>query len=101
KDSTVLNITAQQMKRRVGTYWHMLPEAEQARKAVWNGIDINQRRIIDQAFPPELRKRTVGDQMLIEWWNGSIWQLVGSDNYNSLVGTNPVGVVFSEWALSK
>ena len=29
--------------------------------------------------------------MKIELLNGSIWQCVGSDNYNSLVGANPVG----------
>jgi hypothetical protein len=79
----------------------MLPEAEQARKAIWNGIDREKRRIIDQAFPPELRKGKSEQEMRIEARNGSIWQLCGSDNYNSLVGSNPVGVVFSEWSLSK
>jgi phage terminase large subunit len=39
--------------------------------------------------------------MFIEFDNGSTWQVVGSDNYNSLVGSPPVGVVFSEWALAK
>ena len=28
------------------------------------------------------------------------WQLVGSDNFNALVGSPPVGIVFSEWALA-
>ena len=37
--------------------------------------------------------------MMIEVANGSTWQLCGSDNYDSLVGSNPVGVVFSEWSL--
>jgi hypothetical protein len=38
--------------------------------------------------------------MAIRFKNGSLWQLVGSDNYNSLVGSPPVGVVFSEFALA-
>ena len=38
--------------------------------------------------------------MLIETLNGSMWQMAGSDNYDSLVGSNPVGVVFSEWSLA-
>lgn len=38
--------------------------------------------------------------MKIELLNGSIWQCVGSDNYNSLVGANPVGVVFSEYSIA-
>jgi phage terminase large subunit len=79
----------------------MLPEAEQARKAIWNGIDKQGRRIIDQAFPKEIRRSTNSQEMRIEFINGSIWQLCGSDNYNSLVGSNPVGVVFSEWSLAK
>ena len=33
--------------------------------------------------------------------NGATWQVVGSDNYNSLVGSPPVGIVASEWALAK
>ena len=38
--------------------------------------------------------------MKIELINGSIWQCVGSDNYNSLVGANPRGVVFSEYSIA-
>lgn len=99
KDSVALNVTCAQTFRRKGTYWHMLPEQEQARKAIWNGIDIEGRRIIDQVFPLCIRKKTVDDEMRIELLNGSMWQVVGSDRYNSLVGTNPVGVVFSEYSV--
>ena len=45
-------------------------------------------------------RRTSGQEMLIETVNGSIWQMAGSDNFDSLVGSNPVGVVFSEWSLA-
>ena len=31
--------------------------------------------------------------------NGSIIQIIGSENYNALMGTNPVGCVLSEYAL--
>ena len=37
--------------------------------------------------------------MFIEMMNGSTWQLLGSDNYDRVVGANIVGAVFSEWAL--
>lgn len=100
KDSLALNRTAVAAHERVGVYWHMLPEAEQARKAVWDGIDIQGRRIIDQVFPPEIRAGADKQSMRIELKNGSIWQLVGSDNYNSLVGTNPVGIVYSEFSIA-
>lgn len=102
KDSVCLNWTCcAALDERIGVYWHMLPEAEQARKAIWNGIDREGRRIIDQAFPQEIRSSTNAQEMRIELRSGSIWQLCGSDNYNSLVGSNPVGVVFSEWSLAK
>jgi phage terminase large subunit len=38
--------------------------------------------------------------MFIRFKTGSTWQVIGSDNYDALVGTPPIGVVFSEWALS-
>lgn len=100
KDSAALNHTAKAAFDRVGTYWHLFPEQKQARRAIWNGIDREGRRIIDQAFPPAIRTRTLEQEMMIEFVNGSTWQLVGSDCYDSLVGTNPVGVIFSEYALS-
>ena len=87
--------------QRVGMYWHMLPEAAQGRKVIWDGIDRQGRRIIDQAFPKEIRKTQNEHEMKIEFINGSIWQVVGSDNYNSLIGANPVGIVFSEWSVAK
>lgn len=108
KDSLALNWTATAMlTMRPGVYWHMLPEAAQARKAIWDGRPKNAEgappkpKFIDQAFPKALRTRTVDQEMKIEFRNGSLWQVVGSDNYDSLVGANPIGVVFSEYALAK
>jgi phage terminase large subunit len=100
KDSMSLNFTASMMLKRKGIYWHCLPKIAQARKAIWNGIDGQGRKIIDQAFPLSIRKRTNEQEMLIELKNGSIWQLVGSDNYDAMVGSNPVGIVFSEYSIS-
>ena len=87
------------MFKRVGTYWHLFPVQTQARKAIWSGIDCEGRPILEQVFPQAIRKRTSSQEMLIELVNGSTWQLTGSDNYNNLVGSNPVGVIFDEWSL--
>lgn len=102
KDDIALNLTAcSAITDRVGTYWHMLPEAAQARKAIWTAVDPHTGiRRTDQAFPLELRRRTREQDMFIEFTNGSTWQALGSDNYNSIVGSPPVGVVFSEYALA-
>lgn len=100
KDSSSLNFAAVAAHQRVGTIWHMLPTLNQAKKVIWKGIDKYGRRMIDQAFPKEIRASTNESDMAIEFKNGSIWQCVGSDNYDSLVGTNPIGVIFSEYSVA-
>jgi hypothetical protein len=101
KDEISLHRTACAAFERVAGYWHMLPEASQARKAIWDAVNPHTgRRRIDEAFPQELRKTTRNNEMQIEFKNGSTWQVVGSDNFNSLVGSTPAGIVYSEWALS-
>jgi phage terminase large subunit len=107
KDNTAINHTARAAFKRVGLYWHILPTLRQARKSVWNGIDKQGRRNIHQAFPgaanPDapggIVKRVRDDDMLIEFKNGSMWQCVGADSHDALVGSNPIGVVLSEWSL--
>jgi phage terminase large subunit len=101
KDDLVLHATATKIIEKPATYWHMLPQASQARRAIWLAVNPNTgRRRIDEAFPKEIRERTNDNEMFIEFKNGAFWHVVGSDNYNSLVGSPPYGVVFSEWALA-
>lgn len=101
KDDVALHTAACAAFERVGNYWHLLPEASQARKAIWDAVNPHTgRRRIDEAFPTELRAAARENEMMIKFKNGSTWQVVGSDNYNSLVGSPPVGLVFSEWALA-
>ena len=101
KDDAALHWTACAAMQRVGTYWHMLPEAAQCRKAIWEAVNPRTgRRRIDEAFPDAICETKRGQDMFIRFINGSTWQLVGSDNYNSLVGSPPVGLVFSEYALA-
>ena len=85
---------------RPATYWHCLPEYAQARKAIWTAVNSHTgKRRIDEAFPHELRDSTNDNEMFIRFKNGSTWQVIGSDRYNSLVGAGVAGVTFSEWAL--
>lgn len=101
KDDLALHWTACAAMQRVGTYWHMLPQANQARKAIWDAINPRTgRRRIDDAFPADIRETTREHDMMIRFLNGSTWQVIGSDSYNALVGSPPVGVVFSEYALA-
>jgi len=99
KDKTALAVVKPMMAERVGTYFHCLPSYNQARKVIWEGIDGNGRSFLD-IFEPEIREKTNSSDMKIEVINGSKYQLIGADNYDSVVGTNPVGIIFSEWAIS-
>jgi hypothetical protein len=101
KDDIALHWTACAAMQRVGAYWHMLPAANQARKAIWDAVNPNTgRRRIDDAFPNEICEQRREQDMFIRVRGGSTWQVVGSDNFNSLLGSPPVGVVFSEYALA-
>lgn len=101
KDELCLHWSCIALHMRVGSYWHCLPEYSQGRKAIWDSVNpLTGKRRIDEAFPKELRKSTNDQKMMITFLNGSTWQLVGSDSYDSLVGSNVCGVVFSEYAIA-
>lgn len=100
KDELALHWTAVAAHRRIGNYWHMLPLANQARRALWEAINPETgKRRIEEAFPSALRASVADHEMLIRLRCGSTWQVLGSDNYNSLVGSPPIGFVLSEWPL--
>lgn len=102
KDELALHWAACAAMQRPGNYWHMLPQYSQARKAIWEAVNPHTgRRRIDEAFPKEIRATTREQEMMIRFRNGATWQVVGSDSYDNLVGSPPIGVVFSEWALAK
>ena len=101
KDEICLYTSSAKAFERVGNYWHLLPEYKQCRKAIWEAVNPRTgRKRIDEAFPQEIRKSIRNTDMFIEFVNGSTWQLVGSDTYNALVGSPPIGITFSEYALS-
>lgn len=101
KDEVVLNAMRNLALKDPGTYWHCFPEQKQARKAIWNGVNGNTgKRRIFEAFPEAIIKRMQDDDMFIELNNGATFQLIGSDRYDSTVGSGPKGIAYSEWALS-
>lgn len=99
KDAICINLIACQALLKKMNVAYMLPTYNQARKVVWDSIDKQGRRVIHQAFPDEIVKSMNNQEMRIELVNGSIIQLCGSDNYDSLVGTNYAFMVFSEYSL--
>ena len=101
KDDVLLDAMRTLALKDPGTYWHCFPEQKQARKAIWNGVNGNTgKRRIFEAFPQAIIKRMQDDDMFIELKNGATFQLIGSDRYDSTVGSGPKGIGYSEWALS-
>jgi phage terminase large subunit len=99
KDKTLVNFVAQKTQERVGAYYYIFPTYNQGRKILWEGVDKDGVKFLDH-FPEEIRKKKPNDtEMKIDCINGSIFRVIGSDDIDSIVGTNPVGCVFSEYSL--
>ena len=98
KDKTCFNALVKESLKRVGNYYYIFPEYNQGRKALWDNIDSNGFRVIDH-IPKELIKSRNSTEMKIELVNGSIVQIVGASDIDRIVGSNPAGVVFSEYSL--
>lgn len=98
KDKTIFNILVKEAFKRVGSYYYFFPSYSQGRKIIWDGADRDGFRFLNH-IPEGVRESTRNDEMKIRLKNGSLLQIVGSDNIDSIVGTNPVGCVFSEFSL--
>ena len=98
KDKSCFNALVKKAMERVGNYYYIFPEYNQGRKALWDNIDSKGMRTIDH-IPPEITKSKNATEMKIELVNGSIIQVVGAADIDRIVGTNPIGVVFSEYSL--
>jgi phage terminase large subunit len=98
KDIGAWNLMIRAAITRIGTYYYLFPTYAQAKKVMWDGIDNDGRKILEY-LPPQLIDSSNSQEMKIRLTNGSLIQFVGSDNVDSLVGTNPVGCIFSEYAL--
>lgn len=98
KDKTALaGHLIPEMSKRAGCYYHWFPTAALGRKVIWDGVDKDGFKTLDH-FPPELIAKKNDQEMKITYKNGSIYQVVGTDKQDT-VGPNPVGNIFSEYAL--
>ena len=79
KDKTLINIMGKEMFRRVGVYYYFFPTFKQGRMMLWEGIDGGQFRFMDH-IPEDVRERTNDQEMRIHLKNGSVFQVVGTDN---------------------
>jgi phage terminase large subunit len=99
KDKEDVNICAREMARIIGGYYYFFPTYNQGRKALWDGIGKDGVRYLDH-FPTELVDGKPNDtEMKVRYRNGSIFQVIGTEDIDRVVGTNPRGCVFSEYSL--
>jgi hypothetical protein len=98
KDVTLWHLILRQALKNVGVYFYCLPTYSQGKTVIWQSIRNDGLRIVDMV-PEDLIYKKNESNMSIELHNGSIIKLVGSDSYNkSIRGSNPKGIVFSEYA---
>jgi len=98
KDLCTFNLLIRAALRKVGVYYYVFPTYSQGKKVIYDSITNEGRRFLDY-IPKELVQSTNSQELKIKLANDSLIQIVGSDNIDSLVGTNPQGLVFSEYAL--
>lgn len=84
---------------RRGLYLYLLPVIDQTRKAIFEAMTIDGMPFLD-FIPKELVKDINKSQMKITLINGSIIRFGGSDSWESHIGANALGIVYSEWSQS-
>ena len=98
KDKTFLNFMIKKLNERVGVYFYFFPTYAQGKKILWDGRDRDGFPYMGH-FPDEMIKRRNNQDLLLELTNGSIFQIIGTDKIDGIVGTNPIGCIFSEYSL--
>ena len=81
---------------RVGVYWYIFPTFTEGKDTVFRDPSM-----IPNTIPDVLVSKRHDSVGVIYLKNGSIIQLKGADDPNSLRGPNPVGIVLDEFATMK
>jgi len=100
KDIVSLNILIAKAIQKVGLYLYIGPLHTQTRQIVWMGSNDDGKRFLDY-IPPQLVKKKRNAVMEIDLINGSMIKIVGSDQYDNLMGLNAQGAIFTEYSLQK
>jgi phage terminase large subunit len=98
KDITVWNWLITAALQRVGVYYYFGPTYAQVKKFLWDGLT-NEGRPFLSYLPSDLVGARNETEMQMVLVNGSIIQLIGTENIDRVRGTNPLGVVFSEYSV--
>lgn len=97
KDKTAFNWLVMYAILNKGVYYYLFPSYSQGRKVVWDNIDDNGIRLLEH-IPKCYIEKVNKVQMQIELKNGSLIQILGTDDYDALRGVNCHGIILSEYA---
>lgn len=87
--------------KRVGLHLHSFPSATQARSVCFDAMDYEGVPFLDR-IPSELMASDPNKtRMEIKLVNGSILKWIGTDNFNSKMGSNAVTMIYDEYSLQK
>jgi hypothetical protein len=81
-----------------GNYWYLLPQQNQVRRAIWEGITSDGVKYLS-LIPEQFIEKKSEQEMKLYLKNGSIISFLGGDRYDTLVGAGIKGCVVSEYAL--
>jgi phage terminase large subunit len=98
KDLTTLNLVIGEMVKTVGNYYYFYPTYSQGRKALWDNRTKAGVAYLD-FFPKELIEKINDHEMKVKLKNGSLFQVIGLEDPDNVMGPNPRGCVFSEYSL--
>jgi len=85
--------------KRIGIYYYFFPHFSQGRKILWDGVDRDGFKLLRHIPEDLLDGKPNSTEMKIRLKNGSLIQIIGTNNIDSIVGTNPIGCVFTEYSL--
>ena len=99
KEKTCWNYLIMRAVQKVGIYYYFFPSYNQGRKILWDGVDKCGFRLLDHVPKELINGNLNATEMKFRLMNGSLIQIIGTDNSDSVMGTNPIGCVFSEYSL--
>lgn len=99
KDVAAFNLCIRQALKKPQNIFYFLPTFQQGKLIIWNAITNEGERMLDY-IPKECIDSLNSQEQRIRFINGSQIFILGSDNYDRLVGANCHGMVFSEYALA-
>jgi phage terminase large subunit len=99
KEKVCWNFMIKEAAKKVGIYYYFFPHFAQGRKILWDGVDKEGFRTLHH-IPKDFIDGDINNtEMKIRLRNGSLIQVIGTNNMDTVVGTNPIGCVFSEYSL--